>query len=115
VSMRESMPHTQGWRARGSCRAPKPGKPGDVTITDASGKHIRAAYSESVLRRIIEEGLLHPRLLTPEEAWDAEQARVRSREDLRAIEMQFAGIGVSGTYGSLDGRNSRRSQQQERE
>jgi hypothetical protein len=66
------------------------------------------AYSDKELIRIIRAGETHPRSLSPELIPVAEAARVAAKEDLKVLEQQFAGIGVSGTYGSLDRRTPRR-------
>ncbi len=95
----------------GPSRSPRPGKAGSVTvrrIRDGAVVRIHAAYSDKELSRIIEEGETSPRVLSPELVIAAERARVEGKEDLRALETQFAGIGVSGTYGSLDRRKPKR-------
>ncbi len=100
------------WTDRGPSRSPKPGKSGVVVIRRLSDDYsvgTRAPYSDAKLQEIIEQGRSEPRYLDPDTAMIADRARAEASEDLRAVEQQFAGIGTSGSYGSLDGRNSRRS------
>jgi hypothetical protein len=99
----------QGWTNRGPSRAPRPGKAGTVTVTRRSDSTLtHPAYGDKALALIIEQGEARPRVLPAEIVIEAERARVEGREDLRALEQQFAGIGVSGTYGSLDRRKPKR-------
>jgi hypothetical protein len=74
---------------------------------------LQKAYTESELQAIIEQGQSNPRPIPPELQERVEAARVAAKEDHRVLEMQFAGIGASGSYGSLDGRNRKRQGGQE--
>jgi hypothetical protein len=114
--MRQFMPADRGWLNMGPARAPRPGKAGVVAVSYGGVpvgavyilQRTQPAYSDKELIRIIREGETHPRQLTPAMVLIAEAARVAAKEDLRIFETQFAGLGVSGTYGSLDRRTPRR-------
>lgn len=81
----------------------------DVVVQQPDGTvTMQDAYSESRLQEIIEQGSTRPRVIPPELQDRVEASRVADREDHRILETQFAGIGASGTYGSLDGRTKRR-------
>ena len=121
--MKQSMPgdRTTGhdatrWLDMGPARVPKPGKAGIVSVLYCGVpvgpirmlQRTQPAYSDKELIRIIREGETHPRQLTPAMVLIAEAARVAAKEDLRIFETQFAGLGVSGTYGSLDRRTPKK-------
>lgn len=116
MTVHQSLPGDRGWTDMGPAKAPRPGKAGAVAVTYCGVPpgpvavfcRTQQPYSDKELIRIIREGETHPRLLTPAQVLVAERARVDAREDLKVLEQQFAGIGVSGTYGSLDRRTPRR-------
>jgi hypothetical protein len=96
--------------SKGGTKARPGGKTGPVIISAPGFENdTRPPYSDAKLIAIIEQGQASPREI-PEELLDkVEYERVACKEDHHVLEQQFAGIGVSGTYGSLDGRASRRS------
>lgn len=114
--------------SKGGTRVPPGGKTGDVTIRKPDGQAIgrfgektayllefRKPYSDAQLVKIIEAGQTSPREIPLEQVPIVEAARVADREDHKVFEQQFAGIGSSGTYGSLDGRSGRRPTRNKKE
>jgi hypothetical protein len=67
------------------------------------------AYPESRLKEIIEQGNCSPREIPDHLIDRVERERVADKEDHRILEQQYAGFASTGTFGSLDGRNSKRS------
>ena len=114
--MMQFMPGDDRWLNMGPAKAPRPGKAGAVAITYTGAgpgpvsvlRRIQQPYSEKEQIRIIRQGETTPRQLTPAMVLIAEAARVAAKEDLRIFETQFAGLGVSGTYGSLDRRTPKK-------
>jgi hypothetical protein len=110
--VKQWMPGNTGWTDLGPTRRKTPigrAAASDVTVRQQDGTTtVVPAYAESHLQKIIEDGRTNPRELPEDVQKVVEAARVADREDHKILEQQFAGIGASGSYGSLDGRNSRR-------
>jgi hypothetical protein len=95
--------------SKGGSRDHPRSKTGPVTVKEPGHEdRVIPPYPDAKLMAIIEDGLQNPRPIPPGLLDRTEAARVACKEDQKILETQFAGIGVSGTFGSLDGRSRRR-------
>jgi hypothetical protein len=110
--MKENMPSTYGvYVDRGPAKvARRTGRAAaGLVLIDRGGElTMERAYGEARVQEIVEQGRERPREIPPELRQKVEAARATDKEDHKHLEMTFAGIGTSGSYGSLDGRNRRR-------